>query len=175
MLRMSVAAIIAALTLPTLAEAQAPPNPPGNPRPHGQPHGAPPPGPHPGFAAPRPHGVPPHPVIVAPHAVIGVPHPVVVGPRPGVLPGQFTYRGRTINRIHLAPFVYPNGWAYRRWTIGAILPPLFLAPAYYYVDWAALGLSPPQPGFQWVRYGPDLLLVNVATGEVVDVVYDAID
>jgi Ni/Co efflux regulator RcnB len=82
-----------------------------------------------------------------------------------------TFRGRPINRVHLAPFVYPNGWAYRRWAVGAILPPLFLAPAYYYTDWATLGLDPPQPGFQWVRYGPDLLLVNVTTGAVVDTVY----
>ena len=57
--------------------------------------------------------------------------------------------------------------------IGAVLPPVFLASAYYYSDWAALGLLPPQPGFQWVRYGPDLLLVDVITGQVVDVVYGA--
>ena len=57
--------------------------------------------------------------------------------------------------------------------IGMALPPLFLAPAYYYTEWAALGLEAPPPGFQWVRYGPDLLLVNVTTGQVVDTVYDA--
>ena len=43
---------------------------------------------------------------------------------------------------------------------------------YWYADWATLGLAPPEPGFQWVRYGPDLLLVNVTTGQVVDVAYD---
>jgi Ni/Co efflux regulator RcnB len=64
------------------------------------------------------------------------------------------YHGRPFNPIHAAPFVYPRGWAYRRWVIGATLPPLFLTPAYYYAGWAALGLAPPQPGFQWVRYGP---------------------
>jgi Ni/Co efflux regulator RcnB len=46
-----------------------------------------------------------------------------------------------------------------------------LVPAYFYADYAALGLPPPEPGFQWVQYGPDLLLVNVATGQVVDVAY----
>jgi Ni/Co efflux regulator RcnB len=75
----------------------------------------------------------------------------------------------------LPPFVYPNGWASRRWAAGAILPPIFLAPAHFYTDWAALGLAAPEPGFQWVHYGPDLLLVNTATGEVVDVAYGAID
>jgi len=116
----------------------------------------PPPGP--------PHRPPGRPPVAVPH-----PPPRFGGPVIG--PGRFAYRGRTINRIHLAPFVYPHGWAYRRWAVGAILPPLFLAPAYFYADWATLGLDPPQPGFQWVRYGPDLLLVNVTTGAVVDVVY----
>lgn len=97
----------------------------------------------------------------------------VRGPHPGGPPGRFMYHGRPFNAIYGAPFVYPHGWAYRRWAVGAALPPLFLAPAYYYSGWAALGLPPPQPGFQWVRYGPDLLLVNVATGQVVDTVYGA--
>ena len=55
------------------------------------------------------------------------------------------------------------------------LPALFLAPAYYYADWATLGLDPPPPGFQWVRYGPDLLLVNVADGQIAETIYDAFD
>jgi len=95
------------------------------------------------------------------------------GPHPGGPPGHFMYHGRPFNPIHAAPFVYPRGWAYRRWVIGATLPPLFLAPPYYYPGWATLGLPPPRPGFQWVRYGPDLLLVNIGTGQVVDVVYGA--
>jgi hypothetical protein len=95
------------------------------------------------------------------------------GPRSGGPPGRFVYHGRPFNPVHVAPFVYPRGWGYRRWVIGAVLPPLFLASAYYYSGWAALGLPPPQPGFQWMRYGPDLLLVNVTSGEVVDTVYGA--
>jgi hypothetical protein len=95
------------------------------------------------------------------------------GPRPGGPPGRFLYHGRPFSRVHVAPFIYPAGFRYRRWVIGAVLPPLLLAPAYYYSGWADLGLPPPQPGFQWVRYGPDLLLVNVTTGQVVDTVYGA--
>lgn len=97
--------------------------------------------------------------------------PMMHGPPHGAVGGQFSFRGHNFNRVHLAPFAYPPGWAYRRWAVGGVLPPLFLAPAYYYADWAALGLVAPQPGFQWVRYGPDLLLVNVSTGQVVDVAY----
>jgi hypothetical protein len=63
------------------------------------------------------------------------------GPRPGGPPGRFLYHGRPFNRVHIAPFVYPPGWAYRRWVIGAVLPPLFLAPAYYYGGLACRRLS----------------------------------
>jgi hypothetical protein len=132
-------------------------------------------------AAVVPHGaVVPHAAVVphgavVPHAAV-VPHPGVarpVGPgRVGPVAGRpFVFHGHPINRVHIAPFGYPQGYAYRRWAVGAILPPLFLAPAYYYSDWAALGLPPPQPGFQWVRYGPDLLLVDTTTGQVADVAY----
>jgi Ni/Co efflux regulator RcnB len=89
------------------------------------------------------------------------------GPHP-----QFGYHGHNFNPVHVAPYRYPPGWAYRRWAVGAVLPPLFLTPDYYYTDWATLGLDPPPPGTQWVRYGPDLLLVDVSTGNVLEVVPD---
>jgi Ni/Co efflux regulator RcnB len=94
--------------------------------------------------------------------------------RPPVPPpgARFSYRGRDIERIHIRPFAYPPGFAYRRWEVGAALPPVFLARDYWYADWAALGMDPPPPGYEWVRYGPDLLLVNIDTGQVVDVAYD---
>lgn len=109
----------------------------------------------------QPHGPPP--------AVLRGP-----GPRgPAVGGAQFGYRGRMISRVRVAPFIYPQGHSYRRWVVGGVLPPIFLVSAYFYADWATLGLAPPEPGFQWVRYGPDLLLVNTDTGAVVDVVYGA--
>jgi Ni/Co efflux regulator RcnB len=33
-------------------------------------------------------------------------------------------------------------------------------------------LPMPPRGYEWVRYGDDALLVNIRTGEIVDVVYD---
>jgi Nickel/cobalt transporter regulator len=110
-------------------------------------------------------GGPPPPGMRGPHP--GGPHPG------GPPPGHFMFRGHPFNPFHAEPFIYPHGWAYRRWAVGAILPPLFLAPTYYYSNYAALGLPPPEPGFQWVRYGSDLLLVNVATGQVAEVVPNA--
>jgi Ni/Co efflux regulator RcnB len=100
----------------------------------------------------------------------------MVGPHPGGAPGaQFSYRGRMIERVHRDPFIYPQGFGYRRWEVGAALPPIFLTPNYYYPEWAALGLEPPPPGCQWVRYGPDLILVDVSSGQVIDTAYDVFD
>jgi len=156
-----IVAIIAAFALaaPTLAAAQE--HHEGKPPP-GKPAGRPP-GPPPG----APHGPPPG---GARPGFVGHPGGPGFAGHPG---GPMVWHGHPVTRVHVAPFLYPPGWGYRRWAVGAALPPLFLAPAYYYSGWATLGLPPPEPGFQWVRYGPDLLLVNVATGQVVDVIYDA--
>jgi Ni/Co efflux regulator RcnB len=70
-------------------------------------------------------------------------------------------------------FHYPRGWRYRRWHAGLILPRIFLSSPYFWTNWAALGLYPPPPGYVWVRYGPDLLLVNRYTGRIRDVIYGA--
>jgi Ni/Co efflux regulator RcnB len=67
-------------------------------------------------------------------------------------------------------FVYPRGYGYRRWSVGAILPLLFLNDQYY-VDWDYRGLPPPGPGEEWVRYGPDAVLVDIYSGRVLDIVY----
>jgi hypothetical protein len=158
MLRIFAIAAVLALAVPTLAAAQQ----------HDEHHPV---------GRPPPHGPAPGPrVVPGPRVIPGGPRVVPGGAR--VVPGgprgaQFTYHGHPFDRVHASPFIYPGGWGYQRWGAGMILPGLFLAPAYYYSDWAGLGLPPPDPGFQWVRYGPDLLLVNVETGQVVDAVYGA--
>jgi hypothetical protein len=172
--------------------------PPGHPSgpPHPPPHPGPGPGPGPGGPHPQfkqvapQHGPagganPQFKQVNPQHGPMNGPNPAFVHPGPGgpapafahgphfPPPGSphFSFHGHDFNRVHVHPFVYPNGWAYREWAVGAILPPLFLAPDYYYPEWAALGLEPPPPGAQWVRYGPDLLLVDVNTGQVLDVAY----
>jgi Ni/Co efflux regulator RcnB len=83
---------------------------------------------------------------------------------------EWRYRGEAHPAYRIAPYRYPNGWAYRSWRIGERMPFLFLSP-YYFIDYFAYDLPPPPYGYRWVRYGPDALLVNVYTGEVEDVVY----
>ncbi|AYJ87981.1 hypothetical protein D3Y57_13365 [Sphingomonas paeninsulae] len=101
------------------------------------------------------------------------PRPVrpIVGPNRPHRPGA----GRPPNfrPIHGPSFSYPRGYRYRRWSVGLILPSLFLSSAYYYSNYASLGVGPPPPGYRWVRYGPDLLLVQHGSGRIADVIYGA--
>lgn len=83
------------------------------------------------------------------------------------------HRPATFHRIQAQAFSYPRGYRYRRFSTHSILPRLFLSSRYFWTDWAALGVGPPPPGYVWVRYGPDLLLVNRYTGRIADVIYGA--
>jgi Ni/Co efflux regulator RcnB len=85
--------------------------------------------------------------------------------RPGARPAN-------IRRVQAAPFRYPHGYQYRRWNAGLILPSIFLSNYYFYNNWSMVGAYPPPPGFVWVRYGPDLLLVSRHSGRIRDVIYN---
>lgn len=67
-------------------------------------------------------------------------------------------------------YYYPRGYSYRSWTIGYRLPNVYYAPSYY-IDWRYYGLASPPWGCHWVRIDRDVLLVDIATGEVVDILY----
>ncbi|HTH97294.1 MAG TPA: RcnB family protein [Stellaceae bacterium] len=84
---------------------------------------------------------------------------------------QFWHRGRYYNRVRGPAFTWPRGWSYRRWSIGALFPGIFLTPTYFYGNYAPLGLQAPLPGYAWVRYGSDLVLVNLSSRVIEDVVY----
>jgi Ni/Co efflux regulator RcnB len=86
-------------------------------------------------------------------------------------PSQWYWRGKWIGRIRGPVYHYPTGYAYRYWGVGDRLPALFLAAQFFYDNVAPLGLEVPPPGYRWVRYGPDLLLVNLHTGSVEQVAY----
>jgi len=84
----------------------------------------------------------------------------------------FNFRGRQFAAVQAPPFRYPRGWGYRHWSRGQILPSFFLTAPYFF-NASFLGLPAPPLGTQWVRFGPDALLVDVRTGNIVDVIYDA--
>jgi hypothetical protein len=99
-------------------------------------------------------------------------------PRPGRPPPLGPHRPGTGRPPGFRPirgprWRYPRGYRYRRWAIGLVLPSLFLAPSYYYEDYWRMGLEGPPWGYRWVRYGPDLLLVDTRTGRIEDAIYGA--
>jgi Ni/Co efflux regulator RcnB len=55
---------------------------------------------------------------------------------------------------------------------GFFLEPLFYSQSYWIGNPYDYRLPPAPPGTQWVRYYNDVLLVDMYTGEVIDVVYD---
>ncbi|MCP5476439.1 MAG: RcnB family protein [Rhodanobacteraceae bacterium] len=64
-------------------------------------------------------------------------------------------------------YYYPRGYGYRSWYIGYRLPAPFYS-SYYYVDYRPYGIAPPPYGCRWVRIDGDLVLVELATGVIVD-------
>ncbi len=67
-------------------------------------------------------------------------------------------------------YYYPRGYSYNRWDIGIRLPLAFLS-ANYYVNYDTYGLTVPPYGCRWLRVDGDLLLVEVGSGEIVDILY----
>lgn len=54
---------------------------------------------------------------------------------------------------------------------GDYLPWAFIGPRWFVQDWWSYGLPVAPWGYEWVRVGPDALLVEADTGQVVQVVY----
>ncbi|MBI1210367.1 MAG: hypothetical protein GC190_02805 [Alphaproteobacteria bacterium] len=75
-------------------------------------------------------------------------------------------------RYHIGAYRAPRDYHYRRWHYGDRLPIAFYARSYWLLDYIAFGLFAPPPGYVWVRYGPDALLIDVETGEIIQVRYD---
>ena len=85
---------------------------------------------------------------------------------------HFVFRGQEYAAVRGPTYRYPRGWNYRAWRPGEVLPRLFIAQPYF-LDYGYLGLPPPPPGTQWVRFGPDALLVDVYDGHILDVINGA--
>lgn len=70
---------------------------------------------------------------------------------------------------YAAPY---RNWRYRPVTVGYRLAPVFYGPRYYISDYGYYHLqAPPHRWLRWIRYGNDLLLVNIRTGRVLDVIH----
>lgn len=83
------------------------------------------------------------------------------------------WRGRNRHVFHLSPYYSPyRNWSYRRFSVGLFLDSLFYSQRYWIGDPWQYRLPAAPPGTQWVRYYNDVMLVDVYSGEIVDVIYD---
>jgi Ni/Co efflux regulator RcnB len=83
-----------------------------------------------------------------------------------------THRHHHHSLFHLGHYYDPYDWGYRRWSIGFSLWPSYYGSNYWLNDPWQYRLPPAYGPYRWVRYYDDALLVNIYTGEVVDVVYN---
>ena len=72
---------------------------------------------------------------------------------------------------HVGPYNAPRGFAYHRWSYGNVLPRVYWGQQYWLGDYWLFGLDVPPVGYEWVRYGPDAVLVDTSNGEVIQVIY----
>lgn len=89
-------------------------------------------------------------------------HRPVYGP-----PVHYTRHYRYRAPSYYAP---PPGYRSVRWSRGHYLPRPYYAPVYV-VDYRPYRLAPPPYGHHWVRVDNDVLLIALATGLIVDVMY----
>ena len=85
------------------------------------------------------------------------------------------YNYRQSNRSHyrLGRYYAPyRDYYYSRVSIGFFMDSLFYSNRYWVSDPWQYRLPPVYGPYRWVRYYDDVMLVNVYTGEVVDVIYD---
>ena len=75
------------------------------------------------------------------------------------------------HRFHAGVYRAPPGYRYRRWGFGQFLPSIYWGRDFWIADFLAFGLFAPPDGLVWVRYGPDALLIDEYTGEIIQVDY----
>lgn len=63
----------------------------------------------------------------------------------------------------------PRGYTYRPVTVGYRFQPSYYGRNYYVNDYRRYNLARPRANQQWVRYGNDVVLVNVRNGRVLAV------
>jgi Ni/Co efflux regulator RcnB len=75
-------------------------------------------------------------------------------------------------RWHWGTYHRPHGYVHRHWVRGNRLPHAYYASHYVIRDYHDCGLRRPPYGYHWVRVNNDAVLAVIATGVILDVVYN---
>lgn len=83
------------------------------------------------------------------------------------------YRDSHRNVYRLPRYVAPRaGFSYRRWSPGYRFDPWFYGSSYWIGNPWQYRLPPAYGDYRWVRYYDDAVLVDLRSGEIVDILYD---
>ncbi|MGE0180511.1 MAG: RcnB family protein [Sphingomonas sp.] len=82
------------------------------------------------------------------------------------------WRHQNRNLFRLPPYYSPYNYGYRRFSAGLFLDRLFFGQRYWINDPFYYRLPAAPYGTQWIRYYNDVILVDVYTGEIIDVIHD---
>ncbi len=125
-----------------------------------------------------------HPPVVSPVPSIGTQPPPPAQQRYTAAPQWSTswrnnsrydwrnWRNRHRSLFHFSFYYDPFGWGYQPYSIGWRLWPSYYGSNFWIDDPWQYRLPYAPPGTRWVRYYDDALLVDMWSGEVVDVIYD---
>ena len=80
--------------------------------------------------------------------------------------------GKAARPFRVARYRWLADQLYQRIDKGGTLPRNFWLARYFVTDYAAFGLTAPADGFQWIRYGHDILLIDSGIGAAADVITD---
>jgi Ni/Co efflux regulator RcnB len=84
---------------------------------------------------------------------------------------HYQHNYQAARSYHVGVYRRPAGWVYHRWAYGQILPRAYWAAPYLLADYWLFALEVPPVGFEWVRDDTDAILVNVTTGQILQVEY----
>ncbi len=85
--------------------------------------------------------------------------------------GAYRHNFQAARSFKIGPYHRPAGWVAHHWHYGQILPRAYWGPDYVIGDYWLFALEVPPAGYEWVRDDTDALLVDVNTGEILQVEY----
>lgn len=80
-----------------------------------------------------------------------------------------SYRERNREVYRRPAYSGPRGYRYRPVAVGHRFARPYYASRYWIPDYARYRLPPPGYGHRWVRYGNDVVLINIRNGRVLQV------
>ena len=85
--------------------------------------------------------------------------------------GVYQHNYTVTRSYRIGVYHRPPGWVAHRWVYGEVLPRAYWAPPYLIADYWLFALMVPPVGYEWVRDDSDAILVNITTGQILQVQY----